>query len=438
MSEKTEKPTPKKLQDARRKGEVGQSQDVPKLLICAGLIECVLALADTTMDKLQALMQLPLQRLDEPFGLAVKEIFHDAITLAGLFCLIGVAVAVFLRIAGGWIQYGPLFATEALKLDLNRLNPINQIKQMFSMRKLTEMVTNILKAIVIGTIFYKVVVPELESLVELAYGDLDGFWHGVKDLLARISRTTLTALLVLSVMDFGLQKYFFLKQQRMSHEDLRSEHKNSEGDPHMKGHRKSVAQELLNKPVTERPKGRVEDADMLLVNPTHYAVALYYRPGKTPLPRIVCKAEDQQARQFIEQAKKAEIPIVRFIWLTRTLYRSTPEGHYIPRETLQAVAQVYRVLRQMEGNKKSEIIEMESTSDFSLLNLSPTDKQKFIVQKGLSASGFGVEEAEPIGVKATKPTEGKETEAAGVKASEAEDAAQQPRSATNFKSSGHD
>ncbi|ATA24192.1 EscU/YscU/HrcU family type III secretion system export apparatus switch protein [Brenneria goodwinii] len=358
MSEKTEKPTDKKLQDARKKGEVGQSQDVPKLLICVGLLECILALADHTMGRLQALIQLPLMRLSQPFGQAVKEVFHDAMTLALTFCLLAASIAVLLRIMGGWIQYGPLFAPEALKMDLNRLNPINQFKQMFSMRKLTELITNILKAVVIGTVFYKVVVPELESLVELAYGDLNGFWLGVKALLAHISRTTLVALLVLSVLDFGLQKYFFLKQQRMSHQDLRNEHKDSEGDPHMKGHRKSLANELINQPAAPTPQKPVAEADMLLVNPTHYAVALYYRPGVTPLPKIICKGEDQQAQLLIEQAKQAEIPVIRFIWLARTLYR-TPVGHYIPRETLQAVAQVYRTLRQLEDEQKDEVIEME-------------------------------------------------------------------------------
>ncbi|GKW25919.1 EscU/YscU/HrcU family type III secretion system export apparatus switch protein [Pectobacterium carotovorum subsp. carotovorum] len=359
MSEKTEQPTEKKLEDARRKGEVGQSQDVPKLLICVGLLECVLALADSTMGKLQALVQLPLQRLGTPFTQVVTEVFHDAAVLAGTLCLLAAALAVLLRIAGGWLQYGPLFAPEALKLDLNRLNPINQFKQMFSMRKLVEMLTNILKAVVIGTVFYKVVVPELETLVELAYGDLHGFWQGVKALLTRITRTTLTSLLVLSAMDFGLQKYFFLKQQRMSHEDLRNEHKDSEGDPHMKGHRKSLAHELMNESAAPRPKAKIEDADMLLVNPTHYAVGLYYRPGKTPLPRILFKGENQAARDLIAQAQQADIPVIRFIWLTRTLYRTTPEGHYIPRETLQAVAQVYRVLRQLEDEQKRDIIEME-------------------------------------------------------------------------------
>ncbi|WP_323638792.1 type III secretion system export apparatus subunit SctU [Pectobacterium polonicum] len=359
MSEKTEQPTEKKLEDARRKGEVGQSQDVPKLLICVGLLECVLALADSTMGKLQALVQLPLQRLGTPFTQVATEVFHDAAVLAGTLCLLAAALAVLLRIAGGWLQYGPLFAPEALKLDLNRLNPINQFKQMFSMRKLVEMLTNILKAVVIGTVFYKVVVPELETLVELAYGDLHGFWQGVKALLTRITRTTLTSLLVLSAMDFGLQKYFFLKQQRMSHEDLRNEHKDSEGDPHMKGHRKSLAHELMNESAAPRPKAKIEDADMLLVNPTHYAVGLYYRPGKTPLPRILFKGENQAARDLIAQAQQADIPVIRFIWLTRTLYRTTPEGHYIPRETLQAVAQVYRVLRQLEDEQKRDIIEME-------------------------------------------------------------------------------
>ncbi|MDX5626653.1 MULTISPECIES: type III secretion system export apparatus subunit SctU [unclassified Brenneria] len=359
MSEKTEKPTDKKLKDARKKGEVGQSQDVPKLLICVGLLECILALAEQSMGKLQKLVQLPLMRLNQPFAQAAREVFHDAVTLALTFCLLAAGIAVLLRVIGGWIQYGPLFAPEALKIDFNRLNPVNQLKQMFSMRKLTEMLTNVLKAVVIGAVFYKVIIPELESLVELASGDLNGFWHGVKALLAHIARTTLAALLVLSVLDFGLQKYFFLKQQRMSHQDLRNEHKDAEGDPHMKGQRKSLANELINQPASAPPRQKpVEDADLLLVNPTHYAVALYYRPGITPLPQIICKGEDRQAQKLIEQAQQAEIPVIRFIWLARTLYR-TPVGDYIPRETLQAVAQVYRILRQLAEESKEEIIEME-------------------------------------------------------------------------------
>ncbi|MBP2844515.1 type III secretion system export apparatus subunit SctU [Dickeya oryzae] len=359
MSEKTEKPTPKKLQDARKKGEVGQSQDVPKLLISVALLEMILTLTDNGMSKLQALMQLPLSRLSDPFGHAANEVFSEALSLLGTFCLLTISVALLMRIVGGWIQYGPLFAVDALKIDFNRLNPVNQIKQMFTMRKLTDILTTILKATTIGLVFWLVVIPQLEWLVELAYGDLAAFWKGVESVLKSVARTTLSSLLALAILDFGLQKYYFLKQQRMSHEDIRNEFKNSEGDPHMKGHRKSVAQEILNEPASPRAKPNIEDADLLLVNPTHYAVALFYRPGKTPLPRILLKGEDEQAKALIARAQHANVPVIRFIWLARTLYR-VPDGHYIPRHTLQSVAQVYRILRQLDNDlSQQEIIELD-------------------------------------------------------------------------------
>ncbi|SLM63284.1 Type III secretion inner membrane protein (YscU,SpaS,EscU,HrcU,SsaU, homologous to flagellar export components) [Dickeya aquatica] len=346
------------MQDARKKGEVGQSQDVPKLLISVALLEMIIALSESGMSKLQALMQLPLSRISDAFGHAADEVFSAALTLLGTFCLLTISLALLMRIVGGWIQYGPLFAVDALQLDVNRLNPVNQIKQMFSMRKLTDMLTNLLKAATIGLVFWLVVVPQLEWLVELAYGDLNGFWKGVEAVFKSVARTTLGALLALGYLDFGLQKYYFLKQQRMSHEDIRNEYKNSEGDPHMKGHRKALAQEILNEPASPR-KARVEEADLLLVNPTHYAVALFYRPGKTPLPRILLKGEDFQAKALIARAHQAGVPVIRFIWLTRTLYRM-PEGHYIPRDTLQPVAQVYRVLRQLDRSLPAqEIIELE-------------------------------------------------------------------------------
>lgn len=359
MAEKTEKPSSKKLQDARRKGQVSQSQDVPKFLICAGLVEAILALDDMGMQKLQALMILPFSRIGQPFEQAVSEVVTSAVVIVASFCGITVTLAVLLRIIGGWIQYGPLFAPEALKLNFSHLNPINQFKQMFTVQKLSSLLSNVLKASAISAILYRVLAPELGSLAGLAYGDLNSFWPAIEALLTHIARHTLLILLVLTLLDFGLQKYFFLKQQRMSHQDIRDEYKQSEGDPHMKGHRRMVAYQLLNGPVAPAKKKPVEDADLLLINPTHYAVALYYRPESTPLPRIICKGEGQEAKMLIARAQRANIPVIRFIWLTRTLY-PLQEGQLIPRQTLQAVAQVYRVLRQLEGEVTEEVIELEA------------------------------------------------------------------------------
>src|SRR5690606_30208251 len=119
--------------------------------------------------------------------------------------------------------------------------------------------------------------------------------------------------------DFALQKYFFAKQLRMSHEEVRKEFKELEGDPHVKMHRRALARQLLEQPPA-KPKP-VEEADMLVINPTHFAVALFYRPEQTPLPRLIDKATDADARALIARAQAAGVPVIQCVWLARTLYR---------------------------------------------------------------------------------------------------------------------
>jgi len=358
MSEKTEEPTQKKLEDARKKGQVGQSQDVPKLFIFAALLELILGLADGGIDRLKALVSLPFAQLNRPFGAGLGEVLTKAGWDLLLFMLPVLGIAVAMRLIGGWIQFGPLFAFEALKLDFERLNPLNQFKQMFSSKALFNLLNSLCKAVLISVVLYLVLPPALGDLIGLANTDLDRYWHAMIALFTRLSRTCLGILLVLAVIDFALQKYFFIKGQRMSHEDVRKEFKQMEGDPHMKSHRKSLARELTQQPAGATPaKAPVEDADLVLVNPTHYAVALYYRPQLTPLPRILCKGHDAEARELIDRARRAGVPVIRFVWLARTLYR-TDVGRFIPRETLQAVAQVYRLLRELDEHANKELIDM--------------------------------------------------------------------------------
>ena len=195
----------------------------------------------------------------------------------------------------------------------------------------------------------------------IASTDLDSYWRAMIAFFSRLARICVGVLLVLAIIDFALQKYFFVKGQRMSHEDVRKEYKQMEGDPHMKSHRKSLARELTQQPGNTTPaQAPVEDADLLLVNPSHFAVALFYRPKLTPLPRVICKGYDAEARELIDRARKGGVPVIRFVWLARTLYRSEV-GHFIPRETLQAVAQVYRLLRELDECTHSEVIEMPDT-----------------------------------------------------------------------------
>ncbi|WP_345831124.1 type III secretion system export apparatus subunit SctU [Erwinia sp. HDF1-3R] len=361
MAEKTENATPQKLKESRKKGQVGQTPDIPKLLICIGVMETIFALVQGGMARLEAMIMLPLARLNDPFGHAMEEVATDGLMVLLYFCGIVCALIFLLRIIGGWIQFGPLFATEAIKPKFDAINPVGQLKNMFSAKKFTSLLTSVLKSVAIGVVFYLAIEPDLGPLAQLAYSDdLNGFWQSILALFMKIVRETLALLLVMSSLDFGLQKYFFLKQQRMSHEDIRNEFKQSEGDPHMKGHRKSMSQQILNEaPKPARREVAVEEADMVLINPTHFAVGLYYRPGETPLPRLLYKAEGYEAQDIIAYAQQRNMPVIRFVWLTRTLFRTVKEGEYIPRETLKAVAQVYRLLRELEDQELDEVLEMD-------------------------------------------------------------------------------
>lgn len=346
MSEKTEKATPKQLRDAREKGQIAQSQDINKLLILLAVSEVTLALAVESVNRLQYLIALAVNATGQPFERAIGQLVDEALVILLGFMVLSVGVAMVMRLAGGWAQFGFLFAPKALKVDFNKLNPFPQFKQMFSAQNLSNLLMSILKAFGIGFVLYILLWPELRTLILLANADLDTFWRTLLTLFQYILRCTLGLLLVLAAVDFGMQKYFHAKKLRMSKDDVKKEYKQSEGDPMVKGQRRQLAHELLNQPASSSPPP-VEEADMLVVNPTHFAVALYYRPGKTPLPRVHCKGEDDDALALIARAKKARIPVVQSIWLARTLYK-VGTGRYIPRPTLEAVAHIYQLVKQLD------------------------------------------------------------------------------------------
>ena len=168
-------------------------------------------------------------------------------------------------------------------------------------------------------------------------------------------------LLVMALVDFAMQKYFHNKTLKMSIDEVKREYKESEGDPHMKGHLSALRQEVLESE-PEDIEGSVRQADAIVVNPTHYAVALYYRNGETPLPQILCKGVDDKAKTIIAFARKYDKPIIRYVWLARTLYAH--KGLYIPKPTLQAVAAIYHALKPIlqEEDKTEDQLNSEKNN----------------------------------------------------------------------------
>ena len=359
MSDSGEKKHPasaKKLRDQRKKGQVAQSQDIAKLLVLTAISEIALFTAETSLQRFQQLMLLPMSRLTQPFVRALEEVLFEAMVVFFSFALLMAGVAILSKLISSWMQFGMLFAPEALKLDFNRLNPVSQLKQMFSAQQLMNLFMSIVKAFLIGLIVYVAVWPSLDTLINLANSDLQSYIVALIALFRHLLHLCLGMLLVLALIDLAMVKHFFAKRMRMTQVEVVKEYKDMEGDPHVKGQRRALAQQLAQEePKVKLPK--LEEADMLVVNPTHFAVALYYRPGKTPIPMLVSKGTDAQARQLIARAKSSEVPVIQCVWLARTLY-SAKLGASIPRETLQAVALIYRTLRELDDVAKRETLEL--------------------------------------------------------------------------------
>lgn len=357
MSDSGEKKHPasaKKLRDQRKKGQVSQSQDVSKLLVLTAISEIALYTAQTSLQRFEQMMVLPISRINQPFVRALEEVLFDGLVVFLSFALLMVGVAIATKLISSWLQVGFLFAPEALKLDFNRVNPMSQLKQMFSAQSVMNLLMSVAKAFLLGLIVYLVVWPSLDALINLANSDLQSYLLALIALFRHLLHACLGLLLVLALTDLTMQKYFFAKRMRMTQVEVTKEYKDMEGDPHVKGQRRSLAYQLAQEePKVKLPK--LEESDMLVVNPTHFAVALYYRRGKTPLPQLVDKGTDAQARRLIDRAKAADVPVIQCVWLARTLYEKRL-GAPIPRETLQAVALIYRTLRELDDEAKRETL----------------------------------------------------------------------------------
>ncbi|MBN2974774.1 type III secretion system export apparatus subunit SctU [Pseudomonas lactucae] len=359
MSDSGEKKHPasaKKLRDQRKKGQVAQSQDVGKLLVLTAISEIALFTAETSLQRFQQLIVLPMSRLTQPFVRTLEEVLLEGLLVFFSFALLMVGVAITVKLISSWMQFGILFAPETLKLDFKRLNPLSQLKQMFSAQSLMNLLMSIFKAFLLGLVVYLVVWPSLGALINLATSDLQSYLLALIVLFRYLLHACLGLLLVLALIDLALQKHFFAKRMRMTQVEVIKEYKDMEGDPNVKGQRRALAYQLAQEePKVKLPK--LEEADMLVVNPTHFAVALYYRPGKTPLPLLVDKGTDADARRLIARAKAADVPVIQCVWLARTLY-TKKLGANIPRETLQAVALIYRTLRELDDEAKRDTLQL--------------------------------------------------------------------------------
>jgi type III secretion YscU/HrpY family protein len=342
--DKTEQPTPKKLQDARKKGQVAKSRDVTATATLAVAVALALVGVGYAGHALAALVDTALVLVGEPFALAAPRLGQ-----AALAACLAISAAVMLPIAAAgalaeFLQAGPVFALDRVKPRLDALNPVEGVKRMVSLDALVELAKAVLKSATLLAIGAFAVASLLPQLALLPLAPLPQTLAAALDASARpILDWTVAAFVLLALLDFAYQRWSFTKKMRMSRRDIRQEHKDNEGDPLVKGQRRQLHETWSQRHATAAAR----DANVLVVNPTHVAIAIDYDRIDCPVPTNAAKGEDALARAMREAAETAGVPVVRNVALARDLLERGEVGSLVPADLFDVIAEVVLWAREV-------------------------------------------------------------------------------------------
>lgn len=347
--EKTEKATPKKRQEARKKGQVAKSTDLPAALILLFVSASFLMLGDFYKSRINGMFGGLFQDwlTMELTAENVMELFLN-ITQQMLLMLLPIfAIVVVIGVIGNVIQFGFLLTGEPLKLKLEKLNPIEGFKRIFSMRSLVEFLKSILKVTIIGVLVYSTIMSEWDQLLILSSMPLEDIFSFTAGLTIKLGLEIGAVLAALAFLDFLYQKYEHEKSLKMSKQDIKDEYKKSEGDPLIKGR----IRERQRKMALQRMMQDVPKADVVITNPTHYAIALKYDATQMDAPTVLAKGVDHVALRIREIAKENGVITMENKPLARALYDRAEIGDAIPADLFQAVAEVLAYVYKLKGRR---------------------------------------------------------------------------------------
>jgi flagellar biosynthesis protein FlhB len=347
--EKTEKATPKKRDDARKKGQTAKSQDVNTAIILLAvflfLTFSASYIGNIVFDLFnQTFQEYMLMELTEnTVQVITMDIMKELALLLGPIMLVAFLAGLF----SNYIQVGVMFTTKPLEPKLEKIDPIKGFKRIFSLRAIVELLKSILKISFVGAITFVILWMNIDQVLSLSFKSVGDSLATMASLTVQMGIAASLALLFLSLFDFLYQKYDFEKNIRMSKQDLKDEHKNIEGDPLIKSKIKQRQREMAMR----RMMQEVPEADVVITNPTHFAIVLKYDENKMDAPYVVAKGVDYLAQKIKYIANENDVVMVENRPLARSLYDSAEIGDAVPEEFFKAVAEilayVYRIKNQM-------------------------------------------------------------------------------------------
>ncbi|MDR2813025.1 MAG: type III secretion system export apparatus subunit SctU [Puniceicoccales bacterium] len=348
MSEKTEEPTPKRIRDARDKGNIAKSQDVNSTLTLIGAF-CFVGLGwNGHLDNLSEMILIPTQfigRCNDLSGYTGQALW-GVLMKAGGIVFPAIFVVALMGIIGNFAQVGILFTTKTIQPDLNKINPMSKLQQMFSMKNLIELLKSTAKIIFLGILLIGVVKDVFNDLILLPFCKLSGVLDILGPIMANFAKMVIFAYIAMAALDYAYQKHKWKEGLKMSKDEVKREYKESEGDGQIKSKRKQIHKEMME----EDPPQRTKQASALVTNPEHIAIALLYDFERPifPLPLVIAKGVGVIAEQMIAVAEKEGIPIMRNVPLAHALLDTAGVMEYIPRELMAPVAEVLRWVKDMK------------------------------------------------------------------------------------------
>ncbi|MBZ9610242.1 flagellar biosynthesis protein FlhB [Rheinheimera maricola] len=351
-AEKTEQPTAKKLQDAAEKGQVARSKDLGTAFVLIGSAASILvfgkALAMGVLDVGRRLMMLNHKDIFETNSMftawgAVGE--RLAAPLAGIFLIVLAAAFVGNTLLGGFN-----FSWQAAGPKLSKMNPLTGFKRMFGLNALVELLKSILKVIVVMGVAYLLLKFFFFDIMALSLMSEPNNIESAMYILAWLFLGLCASVSIIAVVDAPYQKWDHINKLKMSMQEIKDEYKSAEGDPQIKARiRRTQMQMSMKRMMQEVPK-----ADVIVTNPTHYAVALKYDQGKFRAPVVVAKGVDEVAMHIRRIANEHKIPVIESPALARSIFHTTELDKPIPEQLFAAVAQVLAYVYQLKMYKKGK------------------------------------------------------------------------------------
>ncbi len=345
--EKTEEPTSKKIEDAKKEGNVPKSMEVTGVAILLFGSVYLLFFSGFTFDSIKKLMLFSYNFIGEEMSSAVYYsigytfIITAVKALAPLFALVLV-----LALVTNWTQFG--FLATPLKIDLQKLDPIKGLKNIFGLKKAIEALKLTLKLIIIVAVMFLVLALTHKAFLAMMDKEFYATFNTIIELTTYFLAAILLIILIFAIIDFFFTRHYYFKSLKMSKQEIKDEYKNMEGDPQVKGRIRKIQMQMHSK----RMMNSVPEADVVITNPTHYAVALKYDSNTDNAPKVVAKGIDFIALKIKDIARENDIPIIENPALARSLHAQIEVDQEIPGEFYKALAEIFSYVFELKKKKR--------------------------------------------------------------------------------------